>query len=669
MELFKFNFTYLFRQNVFGAFFQLLNKTMFAFVALCLFFVKLTGQTHFQDSSKLSPIYIQGLSSFEESNAVYGKNDLLNSHEIITENLDKIPGVQSFNMGPGNSKPAIRGLSGNRIGLMIDGLRIDNQQWQDEHGIGFIAFSDDEQKVYFGPSNSLIGIESIGGIISIEQKSSLNSGRRKSISSGFSSNDLGFSLKYESEQNSIKKRNWFHLYYGSHGDYLDGNFKPVLNSRFDLIQMKFGRSNLLKNGKQLDFNYRISVGQTGIARIFDSLEIQEIKKGDPREFEGPNHLVAMQILSGKLSENKKDGKSELIVGIISNTRIELEDYEMDGLGMQLNTLQVRNYGTKIKGTWTFGSAQNLMVQSNTNFGNSIVVPNKNLVQGGVAFSAKKLLKKVNFHGQVHWQEQFIFSKVNQFKQYSTPSLSFVSAIKIRPNQSFNIKVSHSQRAPNLHELYADGISEDAFRYDIGDPNLQSEKITQLDLNTTIQSRENSCQISAFVGSLKDFISFSNSGETRMGAPIFRYYSSSGITLGAEISLKTESQNHQHSLEVSASYAHFNINKSAIPFAPPFKTKLSYIHRFSNRTILLKGGELNLEYLYVRSMQPYFEIDYRLKGYAIVNLFFQKNFGKNHIVFYMKNCLSNNYIDPMSMLKIIPNTAPGLNIGIGLKRTF
>src|SRR5436190_21799549 len=54
----------------------------------------------------------------------------------ISDALAKLPGISQLNTGPGISKPVIRGLYGNRITAVLSGLRFDNQQWQDEHGMG-----------------------------------------------------------------------------------------------------------------------------------------------------------------------------------------------------------------------------------------------------------------------------------------------------------------------------------------------------------------------------------------------------------------------------------------------------------------------------------------------------------------------------------------------------
>ena len=69
----------------------------------------------------------------------------------VSEALTRIPGVWQLSTGTGVSKPVIRGLYGDRIGIMINGIRFDNQQWQDEHGLVLSSDGIDNIEVIKGP--------------------------------------------------------------------------------------------------------------------------------------------------------------------------------------------------------------------------------------------------------------------------------------------------------------------------------------------------------------------------------------------------------------------------------------------------------------------------------------------------------------------------------------
>ncbi len=628
------------------------------------------SQILFTDSQAIQLVNIETTSSGIESNFNVSLNkEISTSHQILSENLEKIPGVQSYSMGPGNGKTAIRGLSGNRIGVYVDGLRLDNQQWQDEHGLGFIAFDNDQQRVYFGPSNTIAGNEAMGGMLSIVQTIPTRLGTYQSLTTGFTTNDLGFSAKYEREVKNEKSSRWFNVYYGTHGDYLNGKFQPILNSRFDLMQLKIGSEKTLKNNNKLMLNYRLSVSQTGIARISDSLELVEIRNGDSREFEGPSHVVALQCLSAKIYKDHKNGKSEFIAGIMSNTRIELEDYEMDGLAMQLNTVQIRHSRYYINGSWKFEFAENLMAQTNRNFGNSIVVPNMNLFSGGVTGLIKKTIHSFALNVQIGLTEQLLASKNNINKVYFAPNLAFNGVHTINKYHEIGIRLSSSYRAPNIHELFANGLSEDAFRYDIGNANFKEESLSQIDLHFLGKGNSQQIQIALFAGKLNNYISLNSTDRYILGAPVFEYISNNGNMWGGELSYSIFNSQKTVILQNSLNYTQIKSGGQNIAFAPPLKSKTNVIFTIRNKNQILNDLKLNVEYIYVKVLQPYFEIDRIQNTYNLLNFFITKNFNKTDISFYVKNCLSSNYIDPMSMLKSIPYTAPGLNIGLFYKYNF
>ncbi len=93
------------------------------------------------------------------------------SHHNLTELMSRTPGVSMLTMGMGISKPVIRGLYGNRTLVLLSGLKFDNQQWQEEHGLGLTDFGLSRVELIKGPMSVLYGSEAMGGVINlIEEK-------------------------------------------------------------------------------------------------------------------------------------------------------------------------------------------------------------------------------------------------------------------------------------------------------------------------------------------------------------------------------------------------------------------------------------------------------------------------------------------------------------------
>jgi iron complex outermembrane receptor protein len=83
----------------------------------------------------------------------------------LAEAISNIPGVEQTTTGAGIGKPVIRGLSGNRIVTYAQGIRIENQQWGDEHGLGVGEVGIESVEVIKGPASLLYGSDALGGVL------------------------------------------------------------------------------------------------------------------------------------------------------------------------------------------------------------------------------------------------------------------------------------------------------------------------------------------------------------------------------------------------------------------------------------------------------------------------------------------------------------------------
>ena len=64
------------------------------------------------------------------------KNLKANGAVTLADGITNIAGVESVTTGMGIGKPVIRGLSGNRVLVYTQGVRLENQQFGSEHGLG-----------------------------------------------------------------------------------------------------------------------------------------------------------------------------------------------------------------------------------------------------------------------------------------------------------------------------------------------------------------------------------------------------------------------------------------------------------------------------------------------------------------------------------------------------
>src|SRR5581483_3624039 len=90
-----------------------------------------------------------------------------NSSTNAIESLDKVPGISTLTTGPNVSKPYIHGLGYNRVLTLFDGVRQENQQWGDEHGIEMDQFLIDHVEIVKGPASLMYGSDALAGVVNL----------------------------------------------------------------------------------------------------------------------------------------------------------------------------------------------------------------------------------------------------------------------------------------------------------------------------------------------------------------------------------------------------------------------------------------------------------------------------------------------------------------------
>ncbi|HET7599340.1 MAG TPA: TonB-dependent receptor, partial [Gemmatimonadales bacterium] len=85
----------------------------------------------------------------------------------LGETLSGVAGVHSLSTGVGIGKPVIRGLTANRVLVLDNGVRVEDQQWGDEHSPNVETAGADRIEVIRGPASVLYGSDALGGVINV----------------------------------------------------------------------------------------------------------------------------------------------------------------------------------------------------------------------------------------------------------------------------------------------------------------------------------------------------------------------------------------------------------------------------------------------------------------------------------------------------------------------
>ncbi len=93
--------------------------------------------------------------------------DRRSASDNVIDKIANLPGINAVTTGPNVSKPFIRGLGYNRVVTLQDGIRIEGQQWGDEHGIEVDQNSIDRVEIIKGPASLSYGSDAIGGVVNL----------------------------------------------------------------------------------------------------------------------------------------------------------------------------------------------------------------------------------------------------------------------------------------------------------------------------------------------------------------------------------------------------------------------------------------------------------------------------------------------------------------------
>lgn len=604
----------------------------------------------------------------------------------ISDALTSVPGISQMNTGVAISKPVIRGLHGNRLQTVFSGLRFDNQQWQDEHGLGISDIGIDRVEIIKGPASLLYGSEAVGGVINIIEEQMPEEGRiTGDFNTKFLSNTLGNStdLGFKGNRNN---KNWrVRAGYESDADYQDGHDTRILNSRFSGYYFKASYG-FRKKRWICQNNYNGSLNNFGFI-MSDSKTDKELDNRFSRSMDGPHHTVALNILSSQNIISLKRSLLKLNVGAQSNLRMEDEGGGEISLNMHLASLVYNLQWIKMltQRTELIISNQSIL-QNNTNYGKRIIVPDANMTETGLSVFLNQKLGIMILEGGIGGNYRHIKTfesgafntpdkEIGPFER-SLPALNGMLGLTVNPNEHFNIKLCGSTgfRSGNMAELASNGLHEGIFQYEIGDPNLKAEQNYNAELAVNYNSKQFDFSVAAFNNYFDNYIYLAPTAETFYGITIFRYYQNTADLYGGEAALSIHPVALK-GLELNANYATVTgmLGDTAyLPFIPAEKLHGELKYTFSLKKTM-KDFYISVSNDYVFGQIHPATNETSTNAYNLLNagIGSDLSFGKQTIKLSLicTNLLDEYYYDHLSRFKPYGFHNIGRNIILNIRIPF
>lgn len=666
-------------------------RYIFTFGILCALLLGNVARLNAQDTTAvvIDEVMVTGLretspdnTSLHLTSITKNSLDQLGSYNL-SDALAKQPGVNQLNTGPGISKPIIRGLYGNRVLVLVSSMKFDNQQWQDEHGLGLSEMGINRVELITGPASVLYGSDAIGGVINvIEDKPALGE-RSITVHNRFYSNTLGeaFNVGWKHQ----RKKHYTRLLagYEIHGDYNDGNNDRVLNSRYTGYHAKFG-AGFTKGRWQSDINYSFSLNQFG----FILPDLGSFFSPDARwsrSMAGPHHIVMFNLLAWENKLTLKGSILKLNLGFQSNQRKEDEGGGSISLNMHLVSVPYSVQWLKPLTTHTeLIISHNGLFENNTNYGGRKLIPDANMLEEGAAIFLKETFNKWVFEigagAHLKYIKTFPTGILNT--QPDTEILPFtktnVSAngmlgVSYRPNKAWVIKanISSGHRAPNLAELSSNGVHEGTYQYEIGDPTLKNEQNINSEIGLAYRSSWLDVQLNGYINQFFSFIYLAPTDGDFFGFQVFRYYQDKARLYGGE-AVVTFRPVPVKGLEWKQTFSTVNTelyNGNALPLIPANQWKHELRYNFNVKE-KLKRAYVSLSGNYIFKKTDVAVTETTTPGYFLLGagLGGTLQLGKQKIEIYLagQNLLNKTYFSHTSRLKAYGIYDMGRNLVLTFK---
>jgi iron complex outermembrane receptor protein len=575
----------------------------------------------------------------------------------IAKTLSYEPGINLEFNGSNVGRPVIRGLTGTRILILENGVRIgDASDLSPDHAISFEPTSVERIEVIRGPASLFYGTNSVGGAINIISEdipktvhdklrgsmrligSSVNSSLSGSGAFDYGIKNFGFRGEFGYRKNGDTKT----------------PIGTLNNTESENLTSSIGIAYHAKN-LTTGFAFRNYQGNYGV----------------PTEDEEHPRF--------KINRNKFAFKSELgfenskIQGIelqINQTDYDHRELENGEIATHIKTRTLTS-DLKLKhakiGNLSGMLGSSFMYQNYSTTGEEKFFADANLYLASLILYEELELNRLTIQTGVRYDFARIKSKEfenapSQVKNFSVFSTSAGFVYKLADPMNLTLSFSRGFRIPSLQELFAYGPHLGTLSFEVGNPDLKAEISNEVDLSFRWLTQRSNVDVSLFLNYINNFVYPYNTGEVDSvsGLPIYGYTSSNSVLRGFEAKFEFEPIRHLNtSILVDYVEAKKRDVDEYLPFIPPLRGIIGIEYRTSKYNF---GAEIKL----VSSQNKVAPDETRTPGYGIINLHFGLRFPfarfAHEINLNIENLTNKTYYDHLSRIKSFA-PMPGRNVSL------
>lgn len=452
----------------------------------------------------------------DPSNIMNGRELSIKRESSIGETLTNIPGVSNSSYGPSVGRPVIRGMDGDHIQILQNGLgNLDVSNLSADHGVSIDPLIIEQIELIRGPSSLLYGNGISGGVIN-----AVDNRIPKEAFTGI----LGRAeSRYESVNRGKSDAAVVDLGTSSFVIHMDAYNRNTENLSIpDYAVSKYLSINDASHGKGTLLNSSSNTygGAMGASMIFDngyaglSFSNHNSNYGSPKE-----DTVRLDMES-----NRWDFSSELkeLPSFFNRIKVRMSNTDYQHSEIDSGVIQTTFKNTGTEGSFEFGHKElyglNGLVGfafDNSQFksiGNESFAPNSQTISQSIYMLEEYKFNQHKISFALRQAEHQIDSIQN--KDFSTNNASIGDEYILNNVWAVKTNINHLERAPSYFELFANGVHAATGQYIEGNSSIKNEVSNGIDFNIKRKDVANTTSISAYYNYFNSYIGLFNSGNVK-----------------------------------------------------------------------------------------------------------------------------------------------------------
>jgi iron complex outermembrane receptor protein len=506
----------------------------------------------------------------------------------IGDVLTSLPGVSATSFSPGASRPVLRGFSGERVRVLVDGIgTIDVSNTSADHATTIDPLTAERVEVLRGPAVLLYGSQAIGGAVNVIDKripqrlldepfhldAIAAADTASELRQGGVSLDLPVGSRFVVHVDGAYSRTddieipGFVLSRDLRADVLAEADEEAAEGHLDEaaeLRELAGLRGVLPNSAtetwSANAGFAFFEGDSNLGASFGVYDTaygvptrpgaghahgeEEADEDEGAEHEGEEHGEEAVTIGMRQYRADLRGRLALGDGFFSalNTRVGYSDYthtefEGDEVGTVFDTKGIEARAVleqNRRGGWGGSTGVQFYFRDFDAFGAEAYVP-KNATEQLAVFSLQEFdIGAVHLELAGRYETTDVESQVIGFsRSFDTLSGALGFAYKTAGGLRFGINGSRAARAPSAEELLSNGPHIATQAFEIGDPDLKVESALGLEVYARGALGAGSISLAVFNSWFDDYIYLAEAGGEEDGLPVFAYRQGDARYFGIE----------------------------------------------------------------------------------------------------------------------------------------